>query len=114
MRISDWSSDVFSSDLPTTAPEGAPFTNAVWYDANNRPIGFEFSCFDRADIPRVICLAYIKVIMAMEVEKIADETLEIEAGKDRKRDVEGRGGEVSYDEGGRGHVKKQNIQNNEN
>src|SRR3546814_7587863 len=94
MRISDWSSDVCSSDLLSPASISMNFSRCVpWI--NDPPMSAKKNTRTRGSPQRAANVAYAAGSVGHSPN----------AG-DRKRVVEGKSGEVSVDIGGRRKIKK--------
>src|SRR3546814_15844207 len=102
MRISDWSSDVCSSDLTAVATADLP-TGAM-------TLGLRPECIRPAALDGAPLAARVQV-----VERLGERTLPhvvLDDGTDRKSVVEGKSVSVRVDLGGRRIIKKKKQQQN--
>src|SRR3546814_15738219 len=106
MRISDWSSDVCSSDLDLRRPEDMAGGNERGGNAAGQPHGFTIG--DRhLTMIGAITQPHDRQSFGCGVNAaMAATRMVAEAG--RKSVVEGKRGAVSVDIGGRGMIKKKN------
>src|SRR3546814_13194933 len=99
MRISDWSSDVCSSDLDVSADLGRV--------AGALCIGDTQPLLDRTEVIHVVHIhGEARLLHVVDPGTAAPAGRGLVDGQDRKGVVEGKGGAVRVDLGGRGIIKK--------